>query len=786
MTGDIGERMRTIFAALLLAWLGTAQATPAPADYTRSLGLREAWSGLTRDVAFPAQWRDDGRFYYRKTVEGGFAFVLGDPASDTVQPAFDAVRLAQALSKASGHAYAPLKLPFDRFYYVTAGDDPHGALRFGIDYASWRCTLADYVCAPEQDKQRPSGFGVVRDLRVPADNSPRRSPDGQWEAYVEGHDVVLRHLADGRVTRLTNDGRAEGSCANPSQEQHSSLCADFFYDPESIAWAPDSRHFALYRVKPGYPRLVTRVESSPSDQLQPRVRTQLYPKPGDAVDIERPVLFGVDGTRREIDDALFGNPYSLSPIQWRADSGSFSFQYVQRGFQRVRVIAVDAASGKPHAAVEEDAKTFVYADRTFAHEVDGLGKEIIWISERDGWRHLYLIDGASGRVKRAITHGDWVVRDVLRVDDRQRRIWFAASGTEAGKDPYYRQVFAVDFDGSHLTRLTHADADHDVAISDDGAWYVDVYSRPDMAPVAELHRIDGTSVRTLEHGDISRLLAAGWKPPQSFTAKGRDGKTDIWGMVVRPRDYDPAKKYPVIENIYAGPHDSFVPKTFWPFGYHSGGDKQIGMQALADLGFIVVMIDGMGTANRSKAFHDVAWKNLGDSGFPDRIAWHKAMAARDPSYDITRVGIYGASAGGQSTLGALERHPDFYKAGVAMAGCYDNRMDKISWNEQWMGWPVDDSYARASGVVNAGKLRGDLLLIVGEQDSNVDPASTAQVVNALIGAGKDFDLLNVPGGEHTVGRSSGPIDYVTRRMYDFFVRHLQGAPTPHWNSETAP
>ena len=372
----------------------------------------------------------------------------------------------------------------------------------------------------------------------------------------------------------------------------------------------------------------------------------------------------------------------------------------------MRAIAVDAASGRAHVAVGEDARTFVYSERSYLHDVDGLGKEILWISERDGWPHLYLFDGANGKVKTQITKGAWIVRDVLRVDDAQRRIWFSASGMDAGKDPYCRQLFAVDF----------------------------------------------------------------------------DGRTDIWGMVVPPRDYDPRKKYPVIENIYAGPHDSFVPKTFWPFGYHSGGDKQIGMQAQTDLGFIVVMIDGMGTANRSKAFHDVAWKNLGDSGFLDRIAWHKALAAQDPSYDIGRVGIYGASAGGQSTLGALEQHPNFYKVGVAFAGCYDNRMDKISWNEQWMGWPVDASYAAASGVDNAARLRGELLMIVGEQDSNVDPASIAQVVDALIKAGKDFDLLNVPGGEHSVGRSTGPIDYVQRRQYDFFVRHLLGARTPRWNA----
>ncbi len=763
------KRLRTVALLAMAGATATVSAAPGVDDYRRSLGLREAWSGLTRDVAFPAQWRGDGHFYYRHTVEGGFAFVLGAPDSAGLQPAFDAVRLAQGLAIASGQEVKPLKLPFSQFAYVAEGADPNGAIRFSLDstYASWRCTLTDYVCAPVTRPGRPRGFGVVRDLRVAADNTPRRSPDGQWEAYAEGFNLVLRHVADGKVTPLTRDGRG-----------------DAFYDPESLAWSPDSRQLAAYRVTPGFPRLVTRVESAPPGQLQPVVRTQLYPKPGGAVDVEQPVLFDVAGKRRDIDTALLANPYSLSPIQWRTDSRSFSVEYVQRGFQTVRVVAVDAVTGKAHAAVEEKANTFVYADRTYLHDVGGQGRELLWISERDGWRHLYRVDGGTGKVLQQITHGDWVVRDVLRVDDTQRRIWFSASGMDAGQDPYQRHLFRVDFDGRNLTRLTHAPADHEVSISDDGRYYIDVYSRPDMAPVASLHHIDGSPVRELARGDISQLLAAGWKAPDAFVAKGRDGTTDIWGMVVRPRDYDPKRRYPVVENIYAGPHDAFVPKTFWPFGYHSGGDKQIGMQALADLGFIVVQIDGMGTAHRSKAFHDVAWKNLGDSGFPDRIAWHKALAAKDPSYDISGgVGIYGASAGGQSTLGALELHPELYTVGVAMAGCFDNRMDKISWNEQWMGWPVDASYARASGVTHAANLRGDLLLVVGEQDSNVDPASTAQVVDALIKAGKDFDLLNVPGGEHSVGRSTGPIDYVTRRQFDFFVRHLMRAPTPRWNAE---
>ena len=759
-----GRGLGKVSAALLLAWIGATQASPTPADYTRALGLRDAWAGMTRDVAFAAQWRGDGRFYYRKTVEGGYAFVLGDPAGDKVQSAFDAKRLAQSLSRVRGKTYDPLNLPFERFEYVADGDEPYRAIRVYIDYLPWHCTLSDYACAPEKDKKRPRGFDVVRDLRVPADNTPRRSPDQQWEAFADGHDVALRRIVDGRISRLTTDGRA-----------------DAFYDPESIAWSPDSRRFAVYRVKPGYQRLVTRVESSPSDQLQPRVQEQLYPKAGDAVDIERPVLFGVDGTRREIDDALFTNPYSMSPIKWRTDGSSFSFEYVRRGFQLIRTVSVDAATAEAHAAVEDSASTFVNTWNKFAHDVGDSGKEIVWTSERDGWRHVYVFDGATGRA-RQVTRGEWAVRKVVHVDDRQRRIWFLASGMDAGRDPYERQLFAVDFGGENLVRLTKPGADHEIAVSDDGKWYVDVYSRPDMAPVAELHHSDGRLARVLERGDISRLIAAGWKPPEIFVANGRDGSTSIWGMIVRPRDYDPAKKYPVIENIYAGPHDSFVPKTFWPFDYRTGADTPVGLQALADLGFIVVMIDGMGTSNRSKAFHDVAWKNLGDSGFPDRIAWHKALAAKDPSYDLTRVGIYGMSAGGQSALGALERQPEFYKVGVAMVGCYDNRMDKISWNEQWMGWPVDESYAQASGVVNAGKLHGDLLLIVGEQDTNVDPASTAQVVDALIKAGKDFDLINVPGAGHSLGRSTEPVDYIKRRTYDFFVRHLLGAPTPHWNS----
>jgi len=319
-----------------------------------------------------------------------------------------------------------------------------------------------------------------------------------------------------------------------------------------------------------------------------------------------------------------------------------------------------------------------------------------------------------------------------------------------------------------MTALTEADANHTVAFSPDLRYYVDTYSRVDLPTVSQLRGVnDGKVVMDLEKTDITELTKAGWRAPEVFTAKGRDGKTDIWGVIIRPTNFDPKRRYPVIENIYAGPQDSFVPKSFTPY---------TAMQAQAELGFIVVQIDGMGTSNRSKAFHDVAYQNLADAGFPDRILWHKAVAAKYPYYDISRVGVYGTSAGGQNALGAMLFHPEFYTAAVASAGCHDNRMDKMWWNEQWMGWPLGTQYAASSNVDNAYRLQGHLLLTVGEMDPNVDPASTMQVVNALVRAKKVFDLIIFPEAGHGSGG-----EYGERKRFDFFVHHLLGVEPPDWN-----
>ncbi len=385
------------------------------------------------------------------------------------------------------------------------------------------------------------------------------------------------------------------------------------------------------------------------------------------------------------DVGLFPNPYANSRLEWREDSRAVTFEYNQRGHQLYRVVEIDATTGRTRSLIEESSKTFVeYSGKRYRFDVAD-GKEIIWQSERDGWNHLYLYDGATGQVKNQITKGQWVIRGVDFVDPAKREIWFRASGMHAGKDPYYIHYFKVNFDGSGLTPFTSEDGVHSVAFSTDRQYYVDTWSRVDSPPVSVLKQTSNQqTVLELEKADITALKATGWQSPEVFMTKGRDGTTDIWGVIIRPTNFDPSRKYPVIENIYAGPQGSFVPKPW---------STQTGMMSLAELGFVVVQIDGMGTSNRSKAFHDVAWRNLGDAGFPDRIIWHKAVAAKYPFYDITRVGIYGTSAGGQNSTGAVLFHPEFYKVAYSNSGCHDNRMDKIWWNEQWMGWPLGDHYA---------------------------------------------------------------------------------------------
>jgi len=466
----------------------------------------------------------------------------------------------------------------------------------------------------------------------------------------------------------------------------------------------------------------------------------------------------------EVDDALFANPWDISEPRWESDSSRFTFLFNQRGHQALRIIALDPQSGKTRPIVDEQSKTFIdYSGKFFDQYLDDTN-EIIWMSERDGWNHMYLYDAKTGAVKNQITKGPWVVRGVERVDRDKRQIWFRASGIHPDQDPYFVHYCRVNFDGTGLTMLTDGNGFHAIQYSPDRRFIIDTYSRVDSPPITELRRADdGKLACKLETADASDYLAARHRFPEPFVTKGRDGKTDIYGVIWRPTDFDASHKYPIIEDIYAGPQDSFVPKNF---------RGQYQQQRLADRGFVVVQIDGMGTSNRSKAFHDVCWKNIGDAGFPDRILWIKAVAAKYPYIDLSRVGIYGTSAGGQNSLRGMLAHGDFYKVCVSDSGCHDNRMDKIWWNEQWMGWPVGPEYADQSNVTQAHLLQGKLLLMWGEMDRNVDPASTMQVVNALVKANKDFEMYYAPGAGH--GVASTP--YGRTRLEEFFVRNLITSP----------
>ncbi len=578
--------------------------------------------------------------------------------------------------------------------------------------------------------------------------SPRsqaQSPDGKWSASIKDYNLYMRNLETDEKIALTADGAEEDAYS------------DRFH------WSPDSTRLLVLRTRKGDQRKVYLIESSPDDQLQPKLHNYSYLKPGDQIAIHKPHLFHISEKRHiTVPDELFPNPWSISDIRWSPDSSRFTFLYNQRGHQVLRIISVDAATGQPRAVVDEQSETFIdYSGKRFSRYLDETN-EIIWMSERDGWNHLYLYDSETGNVKNQITKGPWVVRRVEDVNEEKRQIRFQAGGIRPGQDPYYIHFCRVNFDGSGLVVLTRSNGTHDITFSPDRHFFLDRWSRVDRPPVTELRSTeDGKLIFELERADWSMLKATGWRPPGRFVAKARDGKTDIYGIIIRPSNFDPNHTYPVIEKIYAGPQGAFVPKSF---------GLQAREHAIAELGFIVVQMDGMGTSYRSKAFHDVCCKNLGDSGFPDRILWMKAAAARYPYMDLSRVGIFGGSAGGQSALRGLLAHGDFYKVGVADCGCHDNRMDKIWWNELWMGWPIGPHYEEQSNVTQAHKLRGKLLLTVGELDRNVDPASTMQVVDALIKADKDFDLLIVPGRGHGVGETP----YASRRRMDFFVRHLLG------------
>ena len=826
---------------LLLAWLliPTAAGQGSASDYERAFGLRASRRGTVRGAELIHGWSSDGtRLWFVAVQEGGGTeYRVCELDTGRISTAFDHERLAGSY-RDLGIELDPDSLPVRRLEFdgdgrlrlllhgapprellledgevLTLGDidpagpfavplRPEGHLGTGRRQGSGRVDLIvnnasedtlrlDWISgrrARQYDEIAP-GETHVQETRVghlwrvvsvtddavwgdvlapeqislvkidgpaaPVD-PPREVEPAQLDSAPR---VVFReHNAwlerpDGSEVQLTTDGTEERPLAGP------------------VLFAPDGSHLVVHQEHRAETRKIHMVESSPRDQLQPRLHTVDYAKPGDPLSVTLPRLFDVRSAREvRLDRDLYPNPWNVRQEHWAADSSSFFFVHNERGHGFLRLLAVDLADGKTRVVIDEDPETFVdYNHKLFLHHLEDTD-EVLWTSERSGWNHLYRVNRSTGEAL-AVTSGEWVVREVVEVDEGQRSARLRVMGIHAGQDPYHVHHAIVDLDSGALTVWTESDGTHAVWLSADGKHLVATWSRADQPPVHEVRRtLDGALVAQLGRADASANLAArGGRFSQPFAAKGRDGTTDIWGLVHRPRNFDPTQCYPVIEAIYAGPHGYHVPKAF---------AETYPAEALTELGFLVVQIDGMGTNWRSKAFHDVAHKNLADAGFPDRIAWLRAAGEADTSFDLERVGIYGGSAGGQNAMRAVLDHHDFYRAAAADCGCHDNRMDKVWWNELWMGWPVDESYLESSNVEDAERLGGALFLTVGELDQNVDPASTMQVVDALIRADKDFELIVFPGGGH----GSGGGRYGTRRMYDFFVRELHGV-EPRWEGE---
>ncbi len=737
----------------------TTSFAPSRDEMNRRYKAAEDRDSLARRSVFKTSvvpgWSGASAFWYKNILpDSQLEYIYVDAEKNTKQQLFDYTRMAKALSAISGKPVNPNRIPIKDLYVYPGSQKvaiATGNVFYDVNLGSYELTKIDSL--PVDKTNYP---GLTRPAsRWQRNRNQRLSPDKKWAAQVKENNIYIEPAGgEGPAVAFTTDG----TTSLPYGE---------------FTWSPDSRYIITYKIKRVIDKPVYYILTSQPGTTRGEVKQQNYKQPGDEFSTyEMHIIKVADKSVTKVNTDLI-DFFDAPRLRWNdGDTSHFLYERVDRGHQRFRVIEVNAADGSTRNIVDEKTNTFIYEQRIFTNYLPATS-ELIWITEKDGWRHIYLVDTKKGLIKNPVTKGDWVVRTIDSVDIVKREIWFQASGMNEGEDPYNIHYYRIGFNGRNLVKLTVPGYNHRITYSPDKQYFLDVYSTVNQPPVSILARTsDGKKIMDVEKADISRLLAAKLALPEVFHAKGRDGVTDIWGVVFRPSDFDPGKKYPVIENIYAGPQDSFVPKTFSATGE---------MQSMAELGFIVVQIDGMGTANRSKAFHDVCWKNLGDAGFPDRIAWMRALATVYPQVDTAHVGLYGTSAGGQNSLGGLLFHPEWYKAAVSACGCHDNRIDKQWWNEQWMGYPVGKHYDEQSNITNAYKLKGKLLLIVGEADQNVPPESTYRVADALIKAKKTFDFLSVPGMGHSDG---GPYGRTKKR--DFFVKSLLGIDPPERNNTEAP
>jgi dipeptidyl-peptidase-4 len=759
---------------------GLAQAQRAQvttADYDRAAKmLGQNVNPLVVGGSVQATWLPDGRFWYRSTTATGTTVYLVDGALKTRNP-LDNGKLATALSAASASTVTPTTLALNT---LTVSDD---AKSVSVDVGSKRfsCVLAQNSCTASGDAVgaaggrggrggAPGGRAGGAGGRGAAANGVA-SPDGKRTAYIKDYNLWVRDNASGAETQLTTDGVKDfGYATDNAGWAHS--------DRAILLWSPDSKKIATNQQDE---RHVGEMYLVKTNVGHPELRAWKYPLPGDSViQMLHHVVIDVDAKRvvrlkmpADAHRGTIGDNITMADYNWSPDGSQLVVASTTRDHKASWLSLADATTGEVKKLFEEKVATH-FESRT-GWRVLWASKEIVWYSQRDDWGQLYLYDLSSGALKNKITTGEGPVSSIVRIDEKSRTLWYEAMGREKGQDPYLRHLYRVGLDGKNVVSLTPDDGDHTAQLSTDGKWIVDTYSKADVAPVVNLRDGNGKLVMPLEKADISKLVATGWKAPIPFSVKAADGKTDIYGQLFRPSNFDPTKKYPIINNAYPGPQTGSVGGRMFSAAH---GDRQ----ALAELGFIVVTIDGRGTPGRSKSFHDAYYGAMGrDNTLPDQVAGMKALAAQYPWIDIDRAAMWGHSGGGFITADAMFRYPDFFKVGIAESGNHDQRNYEDDWGERYQGLLVKgvdggaDSYNVEANQTEARNLKGHLLLAHGTLDDNVPPDNTLLVVDALIKANKDFDLLMIPNAAHGYGNAS---NYMMRRRWDYFVRYLLGAEPP--------
>jgi dipeptidyl-peptidase-4 len=638
-------------------------------------------------------------------------------------------------------------------------------------------TGSEYVLINPADGSR-TVKASLKELGVPETpaGGPRRgaleiiSPDGKKAAFIRDWNLWVRDIATGKEFQLTSDGVENyGYATDNAGWRHS--------DRPVLRWSPDSKKIATFRQDQ---RAVSDMYLVSTNVGAPKLEKWKYPLPGEPIiTIERVIIeidtprvirlqIPPDARRSTLCDDISCDG-SFTDTEWSADSQKLAFVSSSRDHKQAVLRVADAATGEVRDLHEEKVATQFESGRGAVNwRYLPASNEFIWYSEKDDWGHLYLYDAANGRLKNQITKGNFVVTRIVRLDERNRRIYFEATGREAGRDPYFTHFYSVDFDGRNLKLLTPEDGNHQISVSPDERYFLDTFSKPDVPPTVVLRDMTGRQIMVVEQTDITRLTATGWKPPTPVTVKDRNGKWDLYGLMFTPTRLDPTKKYPIVNYIYPGPQSGGV-------GSRSFSAGRSDHQALAELGFIVVVIDGTCNPHRSKSFHDACYGNMADNTLEDQIAGLKQLALKYPFMDLDRVGIWGHSGGGFATAAAMFRYPDFYKVGVSQSGNHDNRNYEDDWGERYIGLLAGDNYEKQANQIYAKNLKGKLLLAHGGMDDNVPPYNTYLVVDALIKANKDFDLIIYPNARHGY---AGDNFYMTRRRWDYFVKHLLGAEPP--------